>query len=1398
MDIKVLNPKTNRQIKVGTQTFKTLLKEGYVYDEVNNVLSINTSLDDVSDLRSPVQSLAINQKTPIKQNVKPTRTLFAPLQPSDTKVKVMLPDIHVNNIVHISDIHIPINLHSKRLEEYIHVFHNLYDYLKTNIELSTSLIVVTGDLLHTKIKLEAETLQLARDFLHNLSQLTHTVVIIGNHDFTENNKERTDTLSAVADRLPVHILKHTGIYQFGTIQLVFNSLFDNKFIKRRDVPITNLPVYALFHGTVVGSKTESGLELKESVTKQYPTIADFSGYDAVLLGHVHKQQFLRPNIAYAGSLIQQNFGEHIQGHGLLLWNTMNHSAKPIDIPNMFVHLNMSVVDGQLTPDSHVLLKNHIHSRLYIKCHCINTSPEQTEEIRRQLFVANYQIENFILSKPAEAVTTINHQLQNSLFLTLDEEVTFINEHAKPELAEQVINLHKKYYTEHRSNTGYWYPIMLSWRNIGIYGNDNTNHINFQTGVVDICSANMTGKSTIVNIILSALFHKTTTHKSSTDILNKYSSKGFIELDFIHNGCHYKIQKHVNKKLRSVRDTISETFETNFFSIDESGRLTNLNGSSQTATLSIIKQYVGTLEQFLDGNLISTRSDVSSILSKTPADLLKHFHRICNTEHYENYIKQCNIDSKAVYAELTKVRNTKEYIQTKLQYNNKSSIEENLLCAKQKLAHLQTHQKSLIEQRDSIITDIAKLDKPSELIDLTIPDLEQQISQLTTDRDKFPNVVLDTASNYLVEHEVDEEITELYDGIHINLPAIEDVEADLMATELELQEMLYNQPVEDSTILFTMKGKLESEINTIESKVTEISNSVGNSCNLTPKQLPINFNIDDAHFRLAGIKHKIDDIKPLLPFNLTIEILKQQLSELPDWHIENNIDELQLLLKQEKQKLEQFTLPCIETNLTEEQLRHQIKTLIPVPQKLEQPPNLSDQITDLSVKRDLLLTNNTVKHRDTWYSCYINGNSLNGVPLDIFKQYYNDTDRMEFNRVDELYRQLINIQKHNKDVDDIDKQNSQSKHHNSMIDKQLNWLHIQTLSQEISRLETCIKIVQLKEDVKNLDTLHQLQSQHDQCRELIDIYQYSLFHDQLKALESDKLEKQQQLALIIDKINWWIKHQELIDEQNEYNRDKIKIAENICTEQRITHLKQVKNYINVTDNIAQLTRQKHTIINHCKYMDLQQQLTQINEKITCVSSDVTVCNQQINQNTQLLTSINDLDKNQDKLLRLESEYSIYEEYKKLFDRKAIPALILKNKLQSFVDQTNQIFSDCSKYSLEYKITDKDKLEFTIIDNKTNARLEPHRLSGYETVALQIAMNKATIDIAAMHKTSLFIIDESLDCIDQERFPSLITKLCNIIKQHFTVTIIISHRDIPSDTVDQNIRISHTDNCSYIEN
>ena len=250
----------------------------------------------------------------------------------------------VKKIIHTGDIHIR-NL--RRIDEYQEQLNKFIDECKrisSNYSPEEIRIVIAGDIVHNKLDISGEGYVLTSWFLKELDKIAKTFVIAGNHDINMKNLNRLDPLSAIFSMcnfnqtfyLDRELGFQSGCIIDDNIVWCLYSTFDN-FAKpnideiKINAPDKNLIYVGLFHGMVIGAKTDTGY----SVENGYDT-AYFDGIDMGLLGHIHKRQCLKYNgvpLVYCGSLIQQDFGENISSHGFILWDVDTQTFEEKNIEN---------------------------------------------------------------------------------------------------------------------------------------------------------------------------------------------------------------------------------------------------------------------------------------------------------------------------------------------------------------------------------------------------------------------------------------------------------------------------------------------------------------------------------------------------------------------------------------------------------------------------------------------------------------------------------------------------------------------------------------------------------------------------------------------------------------------------------------------------------------------------------------------------------------------------------------------------------------------------------------------------------------------------------------------------------------------------------------------------------
>ena len=233
----------------------------------------------------------------------------------------------IKKLVHFSDLHIRL---FKDHDLYRSI---LIDMLNQFREIQPDRIVFTGDLVHSKNQMTPELIEFVAWTLTECSKIAKTVLIIGNHDFLENNMSRLDALTPIIDSLQdenIAYLKSRGEYEDENVDWVVFSLMDHNIPP--DIEKTGRVKIGLFHGPVQGLTTDIGYKFDSGFDSD-----KFKGCDLVLCGDIHKRQVF--NIpggkkAYmVGSAIQQNYGESVNNHGYGIYDVINDTYEFVDLEN---------------------------------------------------------------------------------------------------------------------------------------------------------------------------------------------------------------------------------------------------------------------------------------------------------------------------------------------------------------------------------------------------------------------------------------------------------------------------------------------------------------------------------------------------------------------------------------------------------------------------------------------------------------------------------------------------------------------------------------------------------------------------------------------------------------------------------------------------------------------------------------------------------------------------------------------------------------------------------------------------------------------------------------------------------------------------------------------------------
>jgi DNA repair exonuclease SbcCD ATPase subunit/DNA repair exonuclease SbcCD nuclease subunit len=515
----------------------------------------------------------------------------------------------LQHVVHLADIHIRL---FRRHDEYETAFERLYADIRSK-NLQDFVIVLAGDIVHAKTDMSPEMVEVTSRFLKNISDIAPTILIAGNHDCNLANTNRMDALTPIVNNLQhpnLYYVRESAVVYVADTAFAVCSIFDeqDQWPSTDEIDGVDTKI-ALYHGPVYGSTTDANY----TITSRHVSVETFNGYDVVMLGDIHKHQVLQevdPIIVYASSLIQQNHGESVDGHGWCLWDIPYRTFEFIPLQNDYGYVTLEVNNSHITYPSN--MPKNVRMRLFTE-DLDNTEVKKIiTTLRNNHNIIELSVNKNRFNKNTPRISSTGQDVfdltqlnvQNTLitqwlnrnYTTLDPEVLTEIEKINKDLNNKIIN-------DDQSRNIHWRPLKFTFSNMFSYGEDNEIDFSDMKGVYGVFAPNASGKSSIMDALMFCLYDKTPRAFKGDHIINNRKDSFVCELTFEINNEVFGIKRiGTRKKNGDVK------VDASFWKVLDNGDILNLNGEDRRDTNANIRSYVGTYEDFVMTALSSQNSN----------------------------------------------------------------------------------------------------------------------------------------------------------------------------------------------------------------------------------------------------------------------------------------------------------------------------------------------------------------------------------------------------------------------------------------------------------------------------------------------------------------------------------------------------------------------------------------------------------------------------------------------------------------------------------------------------------------------------------------------------------------------------------------------------------------------
>ena len=1290
-------------------------------------------------------------------------------------------------IYHISDIHIR---NTQRHTEYKEVFERTYKTLETQIgkNTKTSLIVVTGDIMHTKTELSPEAISIAYHFFKKLDKIAPVILIPGNHDCNLSNKNRMDALSPIVDIEDgfsnLHYLKKSGLYQYYNIVFGVTSIFDDKIVSAKKISSEiwkkikqkNKYRIALYHGPVHGAKTDVGYRMHN----EQLVAEDFNGYDYVMLGDIHKFQYMNKDqtIAYAGSLIQQSYGESLKGHGILIWDLLDEESKHVEVKNDYGYCTVRIEDGKVS------------KTIIPRKPCIRFVVENTNQIQYQEALTSLEKEYQICEIVRESNFRTKMHNASPSQKKLKQEVTAYSTQEgiiKSYLAKKgldtdkiksIINLHKKIYQKilsdkkdqvadamHNSTkTQKWKILELRFSNTLSYGKDNV--INFRNydpnKIIGIVAPNHYGKSAILDIILFCLFDKFS-RGDRRDILNKNEKNMYCSLLLAIGSQKYLIERIGQRS----RNGLTVKIDVNFYLFKKNTKgkeiKEKLNGIDKNETNKKIVELIGDYNDYLTTCFCLQQGKSSNFIDMTQLQKKEYLNEILKLNVFEDCYELAKDKLKQLTGQLKLLE---QKVGMKSLSDIKQSVKKTTADIKKLEAQKQCIELSLSEELTYILESLSQisLTKYHELSEYDLSSEESILKSLNIIRTqlaqksdidplKMEKELIDNKKR-LKELEIEDQ-----DRQKSLISAKHDTKSMGLAKE-KLIKKLINLPRSERIDIAAIKGEIETH----EERIKIITTILADKKEEVLKEKLDR--IDELKKKISNLRAKISRAEPAAE-----TVLRQTMTKLSDNQkiihdsIDKALDSLQILDNAQREKLESY---------------------------LRMRKSFAKHIS--------MIDGETIKYQ---YGSSVVNDAVVKAIVNLNKSW-----RDKYNSWTAAMEKKLSIPKNELDIQSI--LSESKKLTSTMMDAGLDYFALHdnnTILKEISAAEKELDTLsEFRGTKKEIDNLKQekkvLEDKIKLCQRSIQAEE-----EQVSALESNN-SIQKEIDTLQEKINKQTAIDKKCSDEITDLRASVEDAGELLTKhkEKLAQTKRLEQHLKLLDEYYLL------YIGWSQKNDYLKKWTKIKKQF---DEDLGVLSKEIEKkNIELAIQKKDIEQYLDQRKEFDdksSETNIYQLYVQVMNCNGLPYEMLKTYLPLIESDVNQVLHAMVNFNIEFMFYDEQKLEdqkskqlksnMGCVDiNICYQNMKPYNVqlvSGFERFIIGLAIRMTLCQISLTAKPNFLIIDEGWSCLDSDNLNN-VGSIMSYIKSQYEHIIIISHLQELRGQADYVINIEKINGYSRVIN
>ncbi len=258
------------------------------------------------------------------------------------------------------------------------------------------------------------------------------------------------------------------------------------------------------------------------------------------------------------------------------------------------------------------------------------------------------------------------------------------------------------------------------------------------------------------------------------------------------------------------------------------------------------------------------------------------------------------------------------------------------------------------------------------------------------------------------------------------------------------------------------------------------------------------------------------------------------------------------------------------------------------------------------------------------------------------------------------------------------------------------------------------------------------------------------------------------------------------EKNKLVKEKYEISVESCDLKIGTLKDKLKRWEEIQDKIQENQKIDGQLIKaDLRLEELEREKTRVSSSITTSHSSITSINEKIENNKKLIVRIQEE----------EEKEKIYKIYLEAFGKNGVTKIIMKTMMPLINSELQRLMEDSCYFRLEVRISDKNEVEFVMIDNGTGIDKLMTSGSGYEKTIASLALRSVLTKICTLPKPNLVVMDEVFGKISNENL-EMVSEFFVKLKDYFEKVFVISHNPLINNWSDNIVKIKKENNLSKV--